>query len=81
MSKKEVKRGNLGLTDDTWSVLKRQCLNRRIAEIDTVEKEVAAWQEFRNNKIATVNWQFTNDDARYHLEKVGECINPGTNIL
>ena len=45
----------------------RPCLNRRIDKIETVKDEVAAWQEFRNNKNAKVNWQFTTADARVKL--------------
>jgi len=38
------------------NVLTSQCLNRRIDNIETVKKEVAAWQGSRNNKNAKVNW-------------------------
>jgi hypothetical protein len=31
---------------------------------------VAAWQKFRNNKIVTVNWQFTTEDARVKLRRL-----------
>ena len=46
------------------NVLTGQCLNRRINTIEDVRNEVDAWQEFRNNKNAKVNWQFTSEDAR-----------------
>ena len=49
------------------NVLTGQCLNRRMGEIESVRKEVQAWQESRNNKNAKVNWQFTTDDARIKL--------------
>lgn len=52
------------------NVLTGQCLKRRIADIHTVKKEVAAWQESRNNKNAKVNWQFTTDDARIKLRRL-----------
>ena len=48
----------------------RPCLNRRIDKIETVKDEVAAWQEFRNNKNAKVNWQFTTADARVKLSRL-----------
>jgi hypothetical protein len=51
-------------------VLTSQCLNRRIDNIETVKKEVAAWQEFRNNKNTKVNWQFTTADARVKLSRL-----------
>jgi hypothetical protein len=52
------------------NVLTGQRLNRRIADIDIVRKEVQAWQEFRNNKDAKVNWQFTTNDPRIKLSRL-----------
>jgi len=51
-------------------VLTGQCLDRRIDSIETVKKEVAEWQKFRNNKNAKVNWQFTTADARVKLSRL-----------
>lgn len=52
------------------NVLMGQCLNRRIGEIQTMIKEVDAWQSSRNNKQSTVNWQFTTDKARIKLKRL-----------
>jgi len=52
------------------NVLTRQCLKRRIDDIEVVSKEVLAWQKYRNNKNAKVNWQFTNEDARIKLSRL-----------
>ena len=52
------------------NVLTRQCLSRRINTIEDVRNEVDAWQEFRNNKNAKVNWQFTAEDARIKLSRL-----------
>jgi uncharacterized protein YjiS (DUF1127 family) len=52
------------------NVLTGQCLNRRIDDIGIVRKEVRAWQEFRNNRNAKVNWQFTTKDARIKLSRL-----------
>ena len=52
------------------NVLTGQCLNRRIDDIAVVRKEVLAWQNFRNNKNAKVNWQFTAEDARIKLSRL-----------
>ena len=60
----------LNMAEIELNVLTRQCLNRRIADIEMVKKEVAAWQKIRNNKIATVNWQFTTDNARVKLRRL-----------
>jgi len=55
-------------------VLTGQCLNRRIDDITVVRKEVLAWQKFRNNKNAKVNWQFTTKDARIKLSRLYPTI-------
>jgi hypothetical protein len=47
----------LNMAEIELNVLTGQCLKRRIDNIDIVKKEVAAWQKFRNNKNAKVNWQ------------------------
>lgn len=52
------------------SVLTRQCLSRRIDDIEEVRKEVKAWVNARNNKNAKVNWQFTTEDARIKLARL-----------
>ncbi len=52
------------------NVLTEQCLNRRIDNIEDVRKEAGAWQEYRNNKNAKVNWQFTVEDARIKLTRL-----------
>lgn len=56
------------------NVLMGQCLNRRIDKIETMKQEVAAWQEDRNNKQATINWQFTTDSARTKLKRLYPTI-------
>ncbi len=53
-----------------FNVLTGQCLNRRIDDIEVVRKEVLAWQEFRNNRNARVNWQFTAKAARIKLSRL-----------
>jgi hypothetical protein len=53
----------LNMAEIELNVLTGQCLNRRIDDIGIVRKEVRAWQEFRNNRNAKVNWQFTTKDA------------------
>ncbi len=47
-----------------------QCLSRRIADKDTLTKEVAAWQRDRNKKHAKADWQFTTADARIKLKQL-----------
>jgi len=58
-----------------FHVLNKQCLNRHIPTIDQITKEVVVWQEYRNNKDAVINWQFTNKDARIKLKRLYPSIN------
>lgn len=60
----------LNMAEIELNVLIGQCLGRRIDNIEEVEREVSAWQEHRNNKEATVNWQFTAEDARIKLSRL-----------
>ena len=60
----------LNMAEIELNVLTGQCLNRRIDNIEFVRKEVLAWQRYRNNKNAKVNWQFTTEDARIKLSRL-----------
>jgi hypothetical protein len=51
-------------------VLRSQCLDRRIAERERLEAEIAAWQNQRNATRARVQWMFTTERAR---EKMGHA--------
>lgn len=50
------------------SVLKGQCLNRRIADMETMQAEVATWEKDRNNCTRKIDWQFRTADARIKLK-------------
>jgi hypothetical protein len=52
------------------SILTKQCLNRRIGDIETYRREVQAWQDTRNASNKGVDWQFTADDARVKLKRL-----------
>lgn len=60
----------LNMAEIELNVLTGQCLKRRIDDIEVVRKESSAWQEYRNNKGAKVNWQFTTKDARIKLSRL-----------
>ena len=64
----------LNMAEIELNVLTRQCLNRRIAQQSEVQKEVDAWQNHRNNRNATINWQFTAKDARIKLKRLYPTI-------
>jgi hypothetical protein len=65
----------LNMAEIEFHVLNRQCLNRHISTVEEITKEVAAWQELRNNKDAVINWQFTNKEARVKLKRLYPSIN------
>ena len=60
----------LNIAEIELNVLHGQCLNRRIDSINTVQKEVAAWQDYRNSQDAKINWRFTAEDARIKLKRL-----------
>lgn len=60
----------LNLAEVELSVLTRQCLDRRIPDIDTLRQETQAWQTRRNDRQKGVDWQFTTPDARIKLKRL-----------
>ena len=65
----------LNMAEIEFSVLSRQCLNRRIGDEASLVQEINSWVNNRNHSQATVNWQFTTDDARIKLKKLYPSIN------
>jgi hypothetical protein len=63
----------LNIAECELSVLSRQCTDRRIADEQTLRREVDAWQQERNAKQVTVDWQFTTQDARTKLKRLYPC--------
>jgi hypothetical protein len=53
-----------------WSVLSRQCLDRRIGEVETLAREVAAWERERNAAQVQIDWRFTPAKARERLARL-----------
>jgi hypothetical protein len=60
----------LNMAEIEFSLLARQCLNRRIGDRDSLVTEVAAWEAARNEQRATIHWQFTVEDARRKLHRL-----------
>ncbi len=58
------------MVESELSVLVRQCLNRRIPNIETLGKEVSVWERNRNENEVRVNWRFRKEDARIKLKRV-----------
>jgi len=66
----------LNMAEIELNVLSGQCLDRRIPHKQTLITEVAAWERKRNARNATVNWQFTTQDARIKLRSLYPSIDP-----
>jgi recombinational DNA repair ATPase RecF len=57
----------LNIAEIELAALTRQCLDRRISDLDALNAELSAWQEQVNADQRQVEWQFTTDDARIKL--------------
>ena len=57
----------LNMAEIEIGVLKGQCLDRRIADRERLEREIAAWQRGRNAAEAKIEWMFTTEAARTKL--------------
>lgn len=70
----------LNMAECELSVLARQCLDRRIPDIETLTREAAYWEQSRNAMRVTIDWQFTAADARIKLRRLYPVLKalPGT---
>jgi DDE superfamily endonuclease len=57
----------LNMAELEFSVLSRQCLNRRIGSAEELAQEVGAWGAERNAAQAKIEWTFRVADARTKL--------------
>lgn len=60
----------LNVAEIELNVLKGQCLNHRIPNIQTIRSKAAAWQNARNNQNAKADWQFSINNARTKLNRL-----------
>ncbi len=60
----------LNMAEIEIGVLSRQCLSQYIPTEEKMRREVTAWEQKRNQANATVDWQFTTDDARIKLKRL-----------
>jgi transposase len=60
----------LNMVEGEFSILQRQCLDRRIATAELLQQEVAAWESQRNQSKIGANWKFTTADARIKLRRL-----------
>jgi hypothetical protein len=66
----------LNIAEIELSILQRQCLDRRLGDRATVEREVAAWVAERNGAGRRVAWRFTTADARVKLKRLYPAVEP-----
>ena len=59
----------LNMAEIELSALARQCLDRRIGDAETLEREAKAWEKERNQKKIMIHWRFTTNHAREKLER------------
>ena len=64
----------LDMAEIELGILNRQCLDRRLADVETLRREVAAWEHDRNRRVTKVNWRFTTADARVKLKRLYPSI-------
>ena len=60
----------LNMAEIELSVLSRQCLDRRVADFETLQSEVEAWQERRDAAANKIDWRFRTEDARIKLKRL-----------
>lgn len=54
----------LNMAEIEISVLTKQCLGRRLAALEDVQRQAAVWSRDRNRRKATIHWTFNHSDAR-----------------
>ncbi len=57
----------LDMAEIELNVMTRQCLSRRIDDIDLLRRELAAWENERNQNKSKIQWHFKTGDARAKL--------------
>ncbi|MDF5714472.1 MAG: hypothetical protein PUP93_11415 [Rhizonema sp. NSF051] len=62
------------MVEDEDAALSRQCLDRHIPDLTTLQAEIAAWNTARNNLSHKIDWQFTTADARTKLNRLYPVI-------
>jgi hypothetical protein len=60
----------LNMAEIEFSVVDRQCLDRWLQNIETVQSEITAWEMPRNEQKIGIDWQFTTEKARNKLERL-----------
>ena len=65
----------LDMAEIELGILGRQCLSRRIDNMDDLRQEANAWEVARDTAGAKADWQFRTEDARIKLKKLYPSFN------
>jgi DDE superfamily endonuclease len=60
----------LNIAEIELSVMAKQCIKRRIPNVEILKNEIDSWKNERNNEKIGVNWRFTAKDARIKLKRL-----------
>jgi hypothetical protein len=64
----------LNMAEIAFAALSKQCLDRRIPEVETLRRAVLAWAKQRNQVKTTVEWKFAQPDACKKLHRHYENV-------
>lgn len=64
----------LNMAELEFSVMNRQCLDRRIPDEATLSRELQAYEARRNTAKAKITWRFTSEQARVKLHRLYPTI-------
>lgn len=64
----------LNMAETEISIMNGQCLDRRLDSQALIAREVAAWENKRNDRKACIHWTFTLAAARRQLQKLYPSI-------
>jgi transposase len=71
----------LNMAEIDFSALTKQCLDRRIPTLETLQKQVLAWVQERNEKKVKSNWLFDTPKARTKLKRHYVKSNPKNSTI
>jgi hypothetical protein len=64
----------LNMAEIELSIVQRQCLDRRLPDVAMLTHELQAYEKLRNAQHATIDWQFSTQDARTKLHRLYPSI-------
>ena len=66
----EIRCSWLDIAEIELSLFTRQCLNRRIPDLETLRRQATAWAQRRNVEQVSVDRQFTTEDVCTKLRRL-----------